>query len=88
MSGKHTPGPWEVGSHFVGPLHVMTTKDRHIVAQVGNPTHAHTFTQVEANAHLIAAAPEMLEVLHGVRAFCPVHVQEDIDALIAKAEGR
>lgn len=42
----------------------------------------------DANAHLIAAAPLMLDTLKVVRKYLPVPVQDQLDAVIAKAEGK
>lgn len=57
-----TSGPWEIGSDFVGPLKVMTVKDRQVVAHVG----ASSFVCAEANARLIAASPELADALAGM----------------------
>ena len=62
MKTKHTPGPWsynrdEGGCHG----HVISTSD-YIVAELpdfGDGAAPHT----EANARLIAAAPELLDAL-------------------------
>lgn len=40
----------------------------------------------EANARLIAAAPEMLALLNEVECYCPIEVQDEIRALRAKIE--
>ncbi len=88
----YTPGPWEVGSDFVGPLKVMTSQDRHVVALVGDSK----FVQAEANAHLIAAAPALLEALKSLRPILNMDAARlkpwaeyvaAIDAVIVKAEG-
>jgi hypothetical protein len=55
---KPTPGPWEVRSAFVGPLQVWAG-DHIQVADVG----ADTFDVCDANARLIAAAPDLLDAL-------------------------
>ena len=56
MTTTHTPGPWKIikGDFVVAP-------DNGTVAQVGTPTTP--AREHEANARLIAAAPEMLEAL-------------------------
>ncbi|QJP06319.1 hypothetical protein [Pseudomonas multiresinivorans] len=62
---KHTPGPWMVDdSEYLaegGGLCVMQGND--CIAVVGdfNPSHP-----IDANARLIAAAPELLEALQAV----------------------
>ena len=58
---EHTPGPWKVGVHATGPSGQgrmeVTTHDGFWLADVLNSK------EQEANARLIAAAPEMLEAL-------------------------
>lgn len=89
---KHTPGPWELNS--IGPdedkdicfvvwPHLDSIKSRHNrIADVKGT----------ANAHLIAAAPELLAALkrlvsspHGEMAAGDITIAE---TAIAKAEGR
>lgn len=60
---KHTPGPWKVeirATHgvFGHTTHVVSMDKSHI-AEVSP-------CAIEANAKLIAAAPDMLKVLQGV----------------------
>jgi hypothetical protein len=71
---KHTPGPWEVQQGFSGPLggpqetpYISIVKDYgeesgDVIADVCRQAE-HT----EANARLLAAAPELLEVLIALR---------------------
>ena len=85
----HTPGPWHkrnVTEIWGGPdKHIASTKNR----SMDNGLISH---EIDANARLIAAAPEMLEALKAAR----VVVEADgaratlsiIDAAIAKAEGK
>ena len=67
MSEQHTPGPWK--------LHHPTPHDFRILAPSGEaPTtiarlavaQAGTSRRVNANARLIAAAPELLEACRGI----------------------
>ena len=66
---KHTPGPWKVGTH-----HIVLTQDCpsvdgaradsiYCIADCGFEKPYHRRGEQEANAHLIAAAPELLEAL-------------------------
>ena len=79
---KHTPGPWSA------------LKSRTLI-NIKGPNGAQV-TQVSAknaaDAHLIAAAPDLLETLAWVRANyaggSTVEINARIDAAIAKAEGR
>ncbi len=61
---KHTPGPWRVG---LADDTVVTTQDGDEIVLVqgdyGDPT---AWPVMEANARLIAAAPELLEALQGL----------------------
>lgn len=85
---KHTPGPWAVedrGCRFI----VSKEGDGYITRDVcrmdGSTMSA--FAQ-EANAHLIAAAPDLLEALHyAVRQVPELITVPGIRAAIAKAEG-
>ncbi len=57
MTNKHTPGPWKVSSD-----HYHICKGATAVAAVFGTT-GHDAARSEANARLIAAAPELLEAL-------------------------
>lgn len=103
MTGKHTPGPWVVlidhlgeneieivsnaGSHSVPVADIMLDK---------HTTFAPSLAEAMANAHLIAAAPDLLAVAKWLEAnrhecFIPNPgdvFDEMLFAAIAKAEGR
>jgi hypothetical protein len=70
MSAKHTPGPWELKSEGWKGQFIYGT-DEHakgvrFIAKVSLD-----FDGAEANARLIAAAPELLEALKGLdEAYC------------------
>ena len=93
---KHTPGPWKIGSDN-NPLDhgkVIRSPNDEFIAGLGDGRPA-------ADAHLIAAAPDMLEALkwtekwivkHGLDKaeliggrFCEVPMLTTIRATIAKA---
>ena len=88
MTSKHTPGPWSVEHDFMDESAFAILSDDCVVATAWGNDH------VDANAHLIAAAPDMLEALRGVvdtcRADCPAGLPalSDARAALAKAEGR
>ncbi|GEM_PF-2547941 len=71
MTSKHTPGPWVVHDHPTCPYkygHHVTTADALTVCSVTYQLPVRTPHGVEeatrvANARLIAAAPELLEVI-------------------------
>ena len=81
----HTPGPWRIDS--------KTRFGDHTIA-AGDSVKTCEFiakTQNEANARLIAAAPELLEALQLVYANAgesPEWIRARIDSAISKAEGR
>lgn len=91
MKMKHTPGPWELsddGNHIIGDC------NQDELLEVANLTN--TFN-LEANARLIAAAPELLDALKASLSYLenivePNHTQNGlIDYLkhtITEAEGR
>jgi len=65
---QHTPGPWELGPSFEdepGEVDVMVRPVREngvIALAIARPEHR-TEAEAEANARLIAAAPELLAKL-------------------------
>ena len=92
----HTPGPWHVGkrdqvSTTGYPVIPIYWTEGGVMAERGPCVLWATNPNVEANARLIAAAPDMLAVLRAVRAYhnggSPYSV-DAIDAAIAKAEGK
>jgi hypothetical protein len=68
MAGQHTPGPWGIESttetHWVGPLR-KNGKVGEIVCGVEDSRNytASARARIEANARLIAAAPQLLSSL-------------------------
>jgi hypothetical protein len=88
MSGRHTPGAWQVrssGGGFVG------TKTKLVASVYGNDPECEDDDCMRANALLIAAAPDMLKALQAI-AELPAHPMrkkavELARAAIAKALG-
>ena len=58
--GMYTPGPWKVGPEFA--YEIQTSNGKHEIATAYWPD-THIDEEIEANARLIAAAPEMLDML-------------------------
>lgn len=102
MEPKFIKGPWHVSPNGqFNPLHVSTEAD------VGKQRNIHTVCFLNdtgpqgdtrnANAHLIAASPDLYEALETVRFQCvrelehgAVHIEEAIrviDAALKKARG-
>lgn len=90
---KHTPGPWAYWPECCRAGGMVTAQSG---AHVAAPTDYPGWTQLtQANALLIAAAPDLLEVLEEV-AECaeywseydvPLGIHDRIKAAIAKAKG-
>lgn len=96
MSAQHTPGPWAVSRNNAGaiPLHFQPLEVIGrggaccVAAKLGDGPEA------LANAHLIAAAPELLAACQALLAEAELHGLTDNDAhlrearaAIAKAKG-
>lgn len=99
---KHTPGPWFIEDPFGDYLSVAIggpeAYDWRFVAHVhtdlekGPKVRPIGKTQMEANAHLIAAAPDMLAALKGAEEWLKGFASAEpylgvIQEAIAKAEG-
>ncbi len=78
MSVQHTPGPWTVepctpkedGSHFEGfMVWALADCEHHPIADCSCNHTCRMDWDVEANARLIAAAPDMLAALHEAREY-------------------
>lgn len=88
----HTPGPWKVSlldPFVIGPVRILAVPEMEAyvpqlqaVARVVDRT-----GESDANARLIAAAPELLDLLQRAVRYCPVEVQDQMYAAIAKVEG-
>jgi hypothetical protein len=72
---KHTPGPWEMGPIIAGEdIFILADNRKAAIAKASNlEIYANTFEKLrplaaecEANARLIAAAPELLEALKAI----------------------
>ena len=93
---KHTPEPWVVDSQQYGGVNSVRSRftDR-IVASCKpwswfDKFDENAIAEAEANARLIAAAPDMLEflkVLHADGWFLDLALQDKAVEVIAKAEG-
>ncbi|UNH30103.1 hypothetical protein [Moellerella wisconsensis] len=90
MEFKGTPAPWHYNGNHRAAVEGSTTD---MVASV-YPMHYENAEEMKANAHLIAAAPELLSELIRLRNIVASYKQDsgdnlDItDAVIAKAPGQ
>lgn len=93
MKTKHTPGPWSLDPNPATVWIVSSARTTHVAELPQHPSLDPETTA--ANAHLIAAAPEMLKALRVAEvALMPDdHSEGDLEALqivraaIARAEG-
>ena len=97
---RHTPGPWKEG-YYTGDIYAELVAGHswsRIAAVTGEASGLITPDEAEANARLIAAAPDMLEALeqawHLIHSFGPkpkdstyTIVADKARAAIAKAKG-
>ena len=65
MSAKHTAAPWRTQGWVPTWAYIPVKDARHNIVCSMHPDDGHGYTreEVEANAHLIAAAPTMLDAL-------------------------
>jgi hypothetical protein len=85
---KFTPGPWRYQEESDAYTHIVRAGEHYFVCQLPQDTSG----KAEANARLIAAAPDMLTILNECADFVqPFNRASDlldrIEAVIAKAEG-
>lgn len=82
---KFTKGPWSVGGLCPSRVYGMQREDKQVlIAETGTVLH-----NSGANCHLIAAAPEMYEMLSriSVQYVCMDDDFNTIQQLLAKARG-
>ena len=91
---NHTPGPWRIGKNFgsvVCDTPVPGIRGSDHTEYYGGHLIAESVTK--ANANLIAAAPDLLEVLEAIRrypkirAYLGSELTDKADAAISKARG-
>lgn len=86
MKARHTPGPWRVESGLV-----VNAAGHEIAYTHGAGTEVFRPTEMDANARLMSAAPELLEVLKSFLDPKQWGDRSRLDkarAAIAKAEGK
>jgi hypothetical protein len=90
MSAKHTPGPWEFIDasssyrHQLKPVCIIQSGDKQVATFSWNDNSPWfpTKEQSQANARLIAAAPELLAAIQSLHSFVAVMVGRGPDAVI------
>ncbi len=94
---NHTPGPWKIlrldlGDEeiFFVPVEILAGSGKLVVAYEGGlapAAHEWTAEEIEANAALIAAAPDMLEALETIMNIGDKACRDIARAAIKKARG-
>lgn len=86
---KHTPGPWMVSrysqSTVLKSINIRGGNER--IARVVVPDTAQSIEEHEANARLIASAPDLLEFAEEVRRTGDTRLASMAIAIIAKSTG-
>ena len=69
---KHTPGPWTAtyDSQLRALIEIYSIEDRILVAVLHDRGTVEAMPEIEANANLIAAAPDMYEALETTCEYC------------------
>ncbi len=102
MEAKHTPGPWSITNTIMGSAETTVWPSAVVAAPYGSVDTVCDFSfmtnkphgEQQANARLIAAAPELLAALRAMIERAEWHGDKDADGLcgaraaVAKAEGR
>lgn len=80
---QHTPGPWKIVPGVRGYEHSIMGTDGDAACDV--PETSHPTTTAEANARLIAASPDLLEVarfaVHYIESNTPGNQTTDLEAV-------
>ena len=72
MSKKFTKGPWKAtyDSQLQAAIEIYNTEDRVMVAVLPDRGTIEAMPEIEANANLIASAPDMYEALETTCEYC------------------
>ena len=87
---KHTPGPWRAGPNGgwgLGPINAVFTAESDLYGDLlASLQTVPVSPHMEANARLMAAAPDLLEFAHEVRRTGDTRLASMAIAVIARAE--
>lgn len=92
LNVAHTPGPWKIHEIRSCPIRIHDSKE-HLIAQVASHATSRG-SDMAANAHLVAAAPKLLEALKMVKENIKPYfdstslVMVTINEAIASAKGK
>lgn len=88
---EHTRGPWQTQGWVPTWAYIPVKDAQHnlVCSMYPDSTHGYHRDAVEANARLIAAAPELLTALKALHANCTAadEFMRQAEFVIAKAEG-
>jgi len=96
IPAKHTPGPWSVWKKSLDPAGredwAILSSENRIIAEAFWKVETDEYMPAEANARLIAAAPELLEALEAMAEWHEDSADDEpliiaTRAAIAKARG-
>ena len=84
MSEKFTKGPWKAtyDSQLQALIQIYSTEDRIMVAVLPDRGTVEAMPEIEANANLIAAAPDMYEALETIERVAGIGMMEDDPARV------
>ena len=84
MTEKFTPGPWKAtyDSQLQAAIEIYNTEDRVMVAVLPDRGTIEAMSEIEANANLIAAAPDMYEALETIERVAGIGMMEDDPARV------
>jgi hypothetical protein len=85
---SHTPGPWTWVEGYNGLYGSGEDNDVLTFADYEGMYLSYSNKYTHGNARLIAAAPDLLEALKAARSFHWGDVEAQVNAAIAKAEGK
>ena len=81
---KFTKGPWKAtyDSQLQAAIEIYNTEDRIMVAVLPDRGTVEAMPEIEANANLIAAAPDMYEALETIERVAGIGMMEDDPARV------
>ena len=81
---KFTKGPWKAtyDSQLQAAIEIYNTEDRVMVAVLPDRGTIESMSEIEANANLIAAAPDMYEALETIERVAGIGMMEDDPARV------
>ena len=81
---KFTKGPWKAtyDSQLQALIEIYNTEDRIMVAVLPDRGTIEAMSEIEANANLIAAAPDMYEALETIERVAGIGMMEDDPARV------